>query len=91
MSNKTILRPDEAGTTFGRNVRRLREARDWTREELARQAGITGGTVRRCEAGKGPNLRSAVLLARALGVTLDEMLAGAFARTGNRSRNLGGS
>lgn len=65
---------DRTGITFGSNVRRLREARNWSGRELARQAGLAQSTVYRCEAGEAPNLRSAVLLARVLGANLDEMV-----------------
>lgn len=38
---------------IGRRLRELREARGWTRAEVARRTGILGPNVSRAEAGRG--------------------------------------
>lgn len=61
---------------FGEAVDAARRERGWTFRELAAQAGInrnTAGSVVHCK--YGTSLEVAYALARALGVSLDEMTA----------------
>jgi DNA-binding Xre family transcriptional regulator len=60
----------------GRRLKRLREARRMTQDDLAKQTGLHYGTVNRIERGKTPHvLRSTMLrLAEALDVQPDELL-----------------
>lgn len=67
------LSPDPA---LGRAVRKLREARGLTQEELASQAGMTFGTVSRLESGKSvPAWATVMQILAALGVSLHELAA----------------
>ena len=59
--------------TFGERLKRLREARGWSQQELADQSGVPYITIYRCERGlhQEPRVSIAAKLARALGVSLD--------------------
>lgn len=55
-------------------LRRIRRAKDWTQSELAQRAGIALCTVHALEHEKqGPTWETAYRLAKALGVTPDEL------------------
>lgn len=60
---------------FGTNVKRLREARSLTQEELADLAGVARPTVTEIETGGAPNPREVTrqALAKALGVSVSEL------------------
>lgn len=61
-------------------LRNLREARDWTRAELARRAGMHPATVGQIEAGRvAPYPVQVAKLARALGVDLERLTGGGSA------------
>ena len=68
--------PGAIGPEVGRVIRRLREAKGLSGLALARLSGVTQGHLWALEAGKVANPGAAVLqaLARALGVTVDELL-----------------
>lgn len=56
-------------------VRAERAAQGWTQQELARQSGVSYGSVRRIEDGsRAADIAQADRLARAFGVTLTELL-----------------
>ena len=61
---------------FGRRVRRIREERRLSQQELAAKAGTSYQTIWRIEAGKHaePGIYIARAIARALGVTLDYLV-----------------
>jgi transcriptional regulator with XRE-family HTH domain len=61
---------------FGSRVRRERERRRWSREELAYRAGVSFGGLTQMETGRRRDVRvsSLVGLARALEVPLDRLL-----------------
>lgn len=62
--------------TMKANVRRLRELRALSQRELAAQAKLSVTTVNRIETGKrNPIPRTVRRLAKALGVTPEELLA----------------
>jgi transcriptional regulator with XRE-family HTH domain len=60
---------------LGQRIRRLREAANLTQPELAARAVVPLGTLRNWEQGtRVPMAPAIVKLARALGVTADELL-----------------
>ena len=60
--------------SFGGKVRELREARKMTESELARRAGMTRQQINNYERDANhPTLSSAIILADALDVSLDEL------------------
>jgi transcriptional regulator with XRE-family HTH domain len=60
---------------IGAAVTRLREAKGWTQQRLAEAAGLSQPYVANVEAGRyGASLAVAQSLAKALGVTVDELL-----------------
>ncbi|MFI4989848.1 MAG: helix-turn-helix domain-containing protein [Solirubrobacterales bacterium] len=62
---------------FGANVRRVRLAKDASQEALAHHCRLHRTEVGRIEQGTvEPRLTTAVILADALGVTVDELVAG---------------
>jgi transcriptional regulator with XRE-family HTH domain len=61
-------------TQFGARLTELREARGWSREKLAREAGLTRGAIVLYETGhRWPNFAYAIALADALGCTIDAL------------------
>jgi len=67
---------EKTPSIVGRNVRRLRESRGMSGNALAKAAGMAQSQVWDLEAGRTQNPTAPVLqaLARALGVTVDELL-----------------
>ena len=61
---------------LGRNVARLRVARGWSQSELARRSGVSQTFISSLEGGRrqGAEVNVAAALARALGVTVDELV-----------------
>lgn len=60
--------------TFGKRVRGLREAREWTQSKLAKLADVNQPTLQKIETqDRIPGLDIAAKIARALGVSLDEL------------------
>ena len=67
---------DTIGETFGQRVARLRAAAELTQEGLAEKAGLPVPSLRNYEHDhRRPRADAALRLARALGVTLEELLA----------------
>lgn len=67
---------DRMEETARRRLRTLRQARGWTLDDLAARAHIGASTISRVETGQRRlALDQMVTLARALGVTVDELLA----------------
>jgi transcriptional regulator with XRE-family HTH domain len=62
--------------SLGRNVARLREAQGWSQSELARRSGVSQAFISSLEGGRRTKASTdtALALARALGVTVDELL-----------------
>jgi ribosome-binding protein aMBF1 (putative translation factor) len=68
---------------FARSVGRLRKARGWDRGTLARESGVEPTVLCRVENGtRGCTVPTAWKLARALGTTVDAMIAEADLRAG---------
>jgi transcriptional regulator with XRE-family HTH domain len=64
--------PEEA--TMGEKLKMLRDAKGMTQEALAKAAGLPVGTIRNWEQNiRSPMLSTAGLVARALGVSIDEL------------------
>lgn len=69
--------PEQEGSSFGKRLRRLREAAGLTQEELAFQAGLTPNAISGLERGKSrrPYPNTVRSLADALGLSEDERAA----------------
>lgn len=68
---------DSIEETTRRRLRSLRTARGWSLDELARRSHIGASTISRIETGnRRVALDQLVSLARALGTTVDDLLAG---------------
>ncbi|AGF71682.1 helix-turn-helix domain-containing protein [Corynebacterium halotolerans] len=68
-------RIDRTLAAVGPRLKRLRQRRDTTLAELAEQTGISASTLSRLESGlRRPTLEQLLPLARAHGVTLDELV-----------------
>ncbi len=73
----------------GAVIRRLREAKRMTQEELAEQIHVSGKTVSKWETGRGyPDISLLEPLAGALGISVIELLSGEDIRNRNRAANI---
>jgi transcriptional regulator with XRE-family HTH domain len=63
---------------FGEKIRKLRQQRDWTQQEVSDQAeGLERAFISRMESGQiEPCLGTMAVLAKAFGLTLSELLKG---------------
>lgn len=59
---------------FAQRLRQYRKSKGMTQQELADLLGVSNKTVSRWESGSYPDVTTLVALARALGVTVDELL-----------------
>lgn len=60
--------------TIGQNVRKLREAKPWTQEQLAAAANVTARTVQRLEAGEvPPSAETLLAIAGSFDVTVEAL------------------
>lgn len=63
------------GTTFGEVLKRLREEAGLTQEELAKKCSMQKQSISRYETGaREPNIRTAKIIADALGVKLELLI-----------------
>lgn len=70
-------------------IRRLRESKKLTQEELAQKLFVTSKAVSKWETGKGyPDISLLEPLAGALGISVIELLSGNNIRNANRSANM---
>jgi transcriptional regulator with XRE-family HTH domain len=71
--------PRQKGTLRGNShvnsaLRKLRlDDKTWTKEELARRAGVSSQTVRKAERGESVSEASQARLAKALGVSIEKL------------------
>lgn len=73
----------------GAMIKRLRERRTMTQEDLADSIGVSGKAVSRWECGRGyPDITLLEPIAEALGVSVAELLAGSDVVNVNRSSNM---
>lgn len=69
---------DDASTLIARNLKRLRERLGWSQAALAESSGVPRPTIAHLEAGQAnPTLAVALRVARALGTTVDQLVAAA--------------
>jgi len=59
-----------------KNLKKLRNKKEWSQEKLAREAGISYQTLIKIEQGRiqNPKLETLIKLAKALGVSLDKLV-----------------
>ena len=73
----------------GAVIRRLREARNMTQEALAQRIYVSGKAVSKWETGQGfPDISLLEPLAKALGISVIELLSGEDIRNRNRPANI---
>lgn len=73
----------------GNTVRQLRESRHLTQAQLAERIGVSSKTVSKWETGKGlPDISLLQPLAQALGISVIELMNGAYITNRNVSANL---
>ena len=73
----------------GAVIRRLRESKRMTQEELAERIRVSSKAVRKWETGKGlPDISLLEPLAGALGISVIELFSGDAVRNSNRSANM---
>ncbi len=73
----------------GAVIRRLRESRKMTQEELAERIYVSGKAVSKWETGQGfPDISLLEPLASALGISVIELLSGEDIKNANRSANM---
>ncbi|OXS34003.1 DUF488 family protein, N3 subclade [Streptomyces sp. XY006] len=75
MASHHSARPHDRARALAQRVRALREARGWSRERLAKEAGIAAGTLARLESEGAiqPGFFTVGAVAEALEVSLDEL------------------
>ena len=59
-----------------KNLKKLRQKKGWSQEKLAKEADISYNTLIKIERGriKNPKLETLIKLAKALGVSIDELI-----------------
>lgn len=74
---------------FGPTIKKLREAAGMTQKDLALKLGISDKTISKWETAKGlPDITLIEPLARALNITVSELLSGDQVQNQNRSANM---
>jgi transcriptional regulator with XRE-family HTH domain len=74
---------------FSRNLSRLRAKKKLTQEELATRVGITQAAIGQYEKGAAsPKISIAVLLAKTLGVSVEELYGGSEEENDIRTEDL---
>lgn len=65
-----------SGNSDLKNLKKLRKKKGWTREKLAREADVSYHTIIKIERGdiKGPRLGTLIKLAKALDVSIDDLI-----------------
>ncbi len=68
---------DPEALEFGRHLKRLREVRELTQEELALASGLSSDSIRRLERGEfSPSLRTLRKVARGLNLSVNQLFQG---------------
>ncbi len=77
------------GYVTGKTIKELREKRKMTQKELSEVIGVSDKTVSKWETGKGlPDIGIIEELAKALGVSVAELLTGDLRENANQSANM---
>ena len=77
------------GYVTGKTIKELREKRKITQRELSEKIGVSDKTVSKWETEKGfPDIGIIEELAKALGVSIAELLTGDLRENGNQSANM---
>lgn len=77
------------GYVTGKTIKELREKRKMTQKELSEMIGVSDKTVSKWETGKGlPDIGIIEELAKALGVSVAELLTGDLRENENQSANM---
>lgn len=63
-------------SNLGETIVKARSAKGWSQEDLAKRAGVSQGTIGHLESGRNTTSRKLPDIARALGLTVEELLAG---------------
>lgn len=64
-------------TTLGQRLKQSRESWGWTQQELSKESGINSMAISHFECGqRSPNIRNAIRLCNALGLTMDWLTRG---------------
>lgn len=61
---------------LGKRLRDARNARELTQKDLARKSGVSRATISDIERGRNESSKELPLLAKALGMSVDELLTG---------------
>lgn len=67
-------------TEIGKEIRNLRNLKDWQQGDLAAQTGLSQGTISGLENGAAMNMKNLKLVAKALSTTVTEIVAAAEQR-----------
>ena len=74
-NNKTDVSKEVSSMSFGKNLSRFRKEKGLTQEDLVKKSGVAISQIRRYEAdNSSPTLDVVTRLAKALGVSIDEMV-----------------
>lgn len=72
-----MAKRDPVLTAFGQSVRKYRDAKGYSQEELAEKADLDRTYISDIERGtRNPGVKNVVCLAKALGVSSSELMAG---------------
>lgn len=73
--------PEPVAQSLASNLRRFREARSWSQQQLADNSGVPRPTIANLESGDGnPTLSVMLRIATALGVSIEELISSAHLR-----------
>ena len=73
----------------GKTIKQLRERKDMTQKELAREISVSDKTISKWETSKGlPDIGIIEDLAKVLGVSIAELLTGDYRVNDNQSANM---
>lgn len=70
--------------TLGQNIKFLRQARGWTLADLSSQSGVDVGTISALEVRGSQRSKYAAAIARAFGVTLEELVESTVPHAGEQ-------